>query len=271
MRGGVGEQRLLGLERDVLARVVDPRVVDLVDLESQEVDLPGTSALVAAEARRARLRARARLARAARQRSERIECGRRPRNDRARCAAPPETSSDWCVVLPVQVDEVRTDLGQLADGREPPVDVRARSTLGRDDTREHDLVAVGRTNRPSTRASAAPSRTSMASARPPSSSSTASTSSVFPAPVSPVIAVSPSPTRSMASSTIPRSATWSSLQHRYRSARPNLALRIWWKSRRPNVTMRAGFGPAGARDRRRRASSVPSSRPSTVTTTAGRR
>src|SRR5581483_9182127 len=31
---------------------------------------------------------------------------------------------------------------------------------------------------------------------------------------------------------------------RHRSARPNLAFRIWWKSRGPNVTTRAGFGPA---------------------------
>ena len=30
----------------------------------------------------------------------------------------------------------------------------------------------------------------------------------------------------------------------HRSERPNLAFRIWWKSRGPKVTMRAGFGPA---------------------------
>ena len=38
-------------------------------------------------------------------------------------------------------------------------------------------------------------------------------------------------------------------QRRYRSARPNLAFRIWWKSRGPKVTMRAGTVAAAARHR----------------------
>src|SRR5215207_2709686 len=68
----------------------------------------------------------------------------------------------------------------------------------------------GCSNRPSTRASVAPSRTSPASARPPTRSSTASTRSVLPAPVSPVMAVSPGPSTRLRSATIPRSTTCSS-------------------------------------------------------------
>ena len=51
MRDRVGEQRLLGFERDVLGRVVDAGGVDLVDLEAQQVDLARAGAVVAAERR----------------------------------------------------------------------------------------------------------------------------------------------------------------------------------------------------------------------------
>src|SRR6266508_5681384 len=66
------------------------------------------------------------------------------------------------------------------------------------------------TNRASMRASAAPDRTIIGSARPPTTRSSASTSIVLPAPVSPVMAVRPPPsTRSMRRIT-PRSSMWSS-------------------------------------------------------------
>ena len=68
---------------------------------------------------------------------------------------------------------------------------------------------------------------------------------------------------------MPRSTTCSSASIRrrtYRSARPNLAFRIWWKSRGPSVTMRAGRGPP-VHDTVSPAASSPSSRPSAVSTT----
>ena len=43
-------------------------------------------------------------------------------------------------VLAVQVDERRAELGELARGREPAVDVGAAPTVARDHTREHRLV-----------------------------------------------------------------------------------------------------------------------------------
>ena len=55
----VGEQRLLGFERDVLGGIVEPGGVDLVHLEAEQVDLAGPGAGVAAEGLRARRRARA--------------------------------------------------------------------------------------------------------------------------------------------------------------------------------------------------------------------
>ena len=49
VRDRVGEQRLLGLERDVLGRVVEPGRGDLLDLVAEQVDLAGPGTCVAAE------------------------------------------------------------------------------------------------------------------------------------------------------------------------------------------------------------------------------
>ena len=192
VRGGVGEQRLLGFERVVLARIVDLRGVDLVDLEPQQVELRG------------RGRARRRRARRARRRSSRVGAGgaqRRPaRRARRRAGEPVERGAlhgrreqALVRVLAVQVDELAPDVRELARrSRAGRRRRRAPRPSARHDPREHVLLAVGgprsgprRAPRPRRRARAT------ASARPPSSSSSASTSSVLPAPVSPVIAVRP--------------------------------------------------------------------------------
>src|SRR4249920_545609 len=69
-------------------------------------------------------------------------------------------------------------------------------------TRDTTYSSSATTNRPSTRASEAPVRTTAGSARPPTSRLIASTSIVLPAPVSPVNAVKPGcSTRSSASIT----------------------------------------------------------------------
>src|SRR5438270_5117680 len=78
-------------------------------------------------------------------------------------------------------------------------------------TRASTRSSSPETNRPSTRASSAPRRTSTPSARPPTSSSMASTTRVFPAPVSPVSAVIPGPSTRRRSSMTPRSRTASSV------------------------------------------------------------
>src|SRR5438270_6297441 len=78
-------------------------------------------------------------------------------------------------------------------------------------TRASTRSSSPETNRPSTRASSAPRRTSTPSARPPTSSSMASTRSVLPAPVSPVSAVIPGPSTRRRSSMTPRSRTASSV------------------------------------------------------------
>ena len=49
MRGRVGQQRLLRLEVALFIDVVDPGCGDLVELESQEVELPGPRPFVAPE------------------------------------------------------------------------------------------------------------------------------------------------------------------------------------------------------------------------------
>ena len=49
-------------------------------------------------------------------------------------------------VLTVQVDESRTDLGESADGGRCPVDVRARSAIGGNDTGQNDFIVGRRIN-----------------------------------------------------------------------------------------------------------------------------
>ena len=73
VRRGIAQQRLLGLQCHVLPGVVEGGAVDLGDLETQEVELAGTGARVAAQGIElgdgcAHLGTRARRSR------ERVEC-----------------------------------------------------------------------------------------------------------------------------------------------------------------------------------------------------
>ena len=156
-------------------------------------------------------------------------------------------------VLAVEVDEPGADLGELADGREPPVDVRPAAPVQRDDAREHDLVAgvgvdesafdarLGGAVADERRVGASAdeelerldeqrlARAGLAGDR--GEAATEHEREVGDDPEVGDVQLG---------------------QHRaevrYRSARPNLAFRIWWKSRGPNVTMRAGRRAARARD-----------------------
>ena len=49
MRGGIGQGVLEGLEPAILVGVVDPERGDLVDLETQKVDLAGPTLGIASE------------------------------------------------------------------------------------------------------------------------------------------------------------------------------------------------------------------------------
>ena len=93
---GVGQRVLLGVQRVVLVGIVEAGGVELVDLEAQQVDLPGPRPLVAAErgerGRRPRPPAPCAAAAAAR--------GRRRRSGRARPAALAGDSSDWWACWP---------------------------------------------------------------------------------------------------------------------------------------------------------------------------
>ena len=76
---------------------------------------------------------------------------------------------------------------------------------------------------PSTRAAFAPVRTAPLSARPPSSRPSAVTTMVLPAPVSPVITVSPGPSSSVDDSMTPERADPDLLKHRRPPGRPRRA------------------------------------------------
>ena len=91
-------------------------------------------ARVAAERLRAPRRGPASRARAARSACERLERGR-AREAVERAALDGRCEQRLVVVLTVQVDEARAELGELSDGREPAVDVGARPPVARHDTR----------------------------------------------------------------------------------------------------------------------------------------
>ena len=134
MRDRVGEQRLLGFERDVLGRVVEPAARDLLDLVAQQVDLAGPGAGVAAERARARRRARATAARALAVARERVERGRAG-EPVERAALDRGIEQRLVRVLAVQVDERAPGLGELRHRRQAAVDVGAAAAVARHDTR----------------------------------------------------------------------------------------------------------------------------------------
>jgi hypothetical protein len=110
--GGVGEDRLLGFEGDVLARVREPGGLDLVDLEPQQIELAGTRPVVPAE--RGELGLQPALVR------PRGAVGRkRLRRGRAgeaieRSALHRRRQQRLVRALPVEVDEGGAALGELA-------------------------------------------------------------------------------------------------------------------------------------------------------------
>ena len=106
VRGRVGEQVLLGFERDVLVGIVERGGVDLVDLEAQQVDLAGPGAGVAAE--RGELVVERRGPRHARRGSApSASSAGAPanRSSAPRCTA--GSSSDWCACWPCRSTSAR--------------------------------------------------------------------------------------------------------------------------------------------------------------------
>ena len=135
----VGEQRLLGFERDVLGGIVEPGGGDLLHLVAEQVDLPGPGAGVATEG----LELGVELAH---RRSFVAVAGPCVQRRRARVAverAPLHRGVEQRLVgvLAVEVDERAPDLGELADGGEAAVDVGAAAAVAGQDAGEHGLLA----------------------------------------------------------------------------------------------------------------------------------
>ena len=136
-----------------------------------------------------------------------------------RLALGPRPEQPVLVGLAVHRDQRLGDLGQRGDRDRGAADEGPRAALGRDVAGQHDAVvldlAAGLLDRggepgepvasttPSTRAVPAPVRTAPLSARPPSSRPSAVTTMVLPAPVSPVMTVSPGPSSSVEDSMTP--------------------------------------------------------------------
>ena len=131
---GVREQRLVGLEALVLARVRETHAVDLVELEPQEVELALAGARVAAQALE---HGGGRSHRGA----SRLEIGEIDR--REPIEGPPLAGGGEepdVGVLSVQVDEGSGQLGQLRGGDQLAIAVGARTTVAGHHAREDDLV-----------------------------------------------------------------------------------------------------------------------------------
>ncbi len=141
MRGGVGEEGLLRFEGDVLPRVVDARVGDLVDLEAQQVELPGPRPLVAPQSGELLVEPSAlgprRVQRDPRRR------GGVPGEAVQRVALRGEGEQPLVGMLRVELGELATHRGQLPDGRQPPVDIRPGTPVGGQDPGQDVLGPVG--------------------------------------------------------------------------------------------------------------------------------
>ena len=139
MRQGVGEERFLRFERDVLRRVVEAGGVDLADLEAQQVELASAGPVVASEPGELGVDA-PHLGAGCAVRGERV-CRRRTGEPIERGALYRRRQEGLMGVLAVEVDEASTHLGELADGCEPPVDVSTAAPVQRHRARQDDLVA----------------------------------------------------------------------------------------------------------------------------------
>ncbi len=137
VRGRVGEQGLLLLEPRLFVDVVDGGGGDLVHLEPEEVDLACSGAFVATQRGEVSGDGACFGARGA-VRSQCTQCWL-PRVPVERAALHRGIQQRLVRVLAVQVDETRAALRELADRRQPAVDVRATPAVTRDDARQHDL------------------------------------------------------------------------------------------------------------------------------------
>ena len=134
---GVGEQVLLLVEAVVLVGVQQPRIVELVELVAQQVDLSGAAALVAAELVQLGLH----LGHPCPGLTQRLQVDTGEAIEGL--ALRGRLEQLLVRVLAVQLDEGTAALGQLAHRDGPAVDVgaAARARCGRDHPREHDLLA----------------------------------------------------------------------------------------------------------------------------------
>ncbi len=244
MGSRVGEQVLFGFERRVLLGIGELGRDDLVDLEAQQVDLACSRACVTTECAQ-RVASRTRLTPSDAVGVERVECvGAREPVERG----PLDRGIEQRLVgvLAVEVDQVDTARRQLAGGGEATVDVRTAPAVARNHPREHGLGAA------SIQEAAFDPRFGSAVAHECRVGTTADEQ------------LDRLDQQRLAGAGLAGDGGQAGAEHQveigddpeiddvelhehggaYRSARPNLAFRIWWKSRRPKVTMRAGSGPA---------------------------
>ena len=248
VRGGTGEEILLGVERAVLVAVRQAGGEELVELEAHQVELPRPGSPVAAEGGDLGVESR----------QSTTSVPQRADVDPGEAVERRRVGWRWTAGADGRAGRAGRAAGRRRRrARRPWPSARpcTRATgPSAGTTRARTRSSSVRTNRPSTRASVAPGRTIVASARPPMSQSMAVTSIVLPAPVSPVSTVRPGPSRRSTSAMTPRFSMRSSLSTlapqpgTQRSLNPNLAFRIWWKSRRPNCTNRATVVAGGAVD-----------------------
>ena len=137
MRDRIRQQQLLGLERDRLGGIVEAGGHDLLDLVPEEVELAGAGPGVAAESLELDVDGATRGARLAVRREGVERDGARVAVERG--ALHGGVEQRLVCVLSVQVDQVAAELGELARGRQPPVDVGTAAALTRDHPREDGL------------------------------------------------------------------------------------------------------------------------------------
>ena len=134
---GVGQEVGLVGEPGLLVDVGERGVVELADLEPQQIELAGPLPGITAELGQLALDPAQRVARLAQRRE--IDAGEAVE----RVALHGRGEQRLMIVLAVEVHEGGTDLGQLGDGGETPVDVGPAAALGRNDASDHHLAVPG--------------------------------------------------------------------------------------------------------------------------------
>ena len=135
--GGVGQQLGLVAEPFVLAGVGQRGRAQLVDLEAEQIHLPGPLPLVAPQGGQPLLHCRQLLASG----TERLEVDAAVAVEGAPLHGRGEQR--LVVVLTVEVDEGGATLGELGEGGQVAVDVAAGAPRGGHDPAQHDLVVTG--------------------------------------------------------------------------------------------------------------------------------